>query len=273
MKKFFKKIRIIRRLYDAYVAFGYFNNKYYKIIKWAIVSNENTNYTYKLTKKNQLELIKLFEGIFENSNFNQIKSYLEELEFDKEIRNYVKESISVSKFKNFADLNVEFSRRLGWYICARLLKPKIIIETGVDKGLGAIILIKALMKNQKEGYSGYYYGIDINHEAGYLLKGAYKKYGEILYGDSIESLKGFNLKIDLFINDSDHSDQYEYKEYLTIKNKLSKEGIILGDNSHESDKLLNFSIENDRGYSFFKEEPLDHWYPGAGIGISYPRKK
>ena len=63
---------------------------------------------------------------------------------------------------------------------------------------------------------------DINYEAGYLLDEKYKSVGEIIYGDSIVSLNKFDKKIDLFINDSDHSPSYEYQEYQTIKNKLNK---------------------------------------------------
>ena len=79
--------------------------------------------------------------------------------------------------------------------------------------------------------------------------------------------------MDVFINDSDHSGNYEYQKYLTIKNKISTKAIILGDNSHATDKLLKFSIENERNFILFREEPKDHWYPGAGIGISFPNKK
>lgn len=271
MKRLIKKIRILRRIYDAYVATKYFNKKYLKIFKWAIKSNENTNYTYKLSKKNQLELIKTFEIIFKNSTFEQIKFYLQELENDKEIRDHIRDSIYESNLKEYADSIIEFSRRLGWYICVRILKPRVIVETGVDKGLGSVVLIRALMKNKKEGFSGYYYGTDINPKAGYLLNGDYKKFGQILFGDSIKSLDSFEKKIDLFINDSDHSAEYEYMEYMAIKDKLSNNAIILGDNSHSTDKLVQFSIENNRNYILFREEPNDHWYPGAGIGISYPK--
>ena len=271
MKRLIKKILFMRRIYDAYRASRYFNSKYFEIFKWAINSNENTNYTYKLTEKNNLELIKIFEVVFKHSNFNQIKSYVEELSQDKDIRSHIRESISKSNLKNLADSEIEFSRRLGWYICVRLLKPKTLVETGVDKGLGSVVLIRALMKNKEEGFPGNYYGTDINPEAGYLVNGDYNNYGKILYGDSIESLNKMTNEIDLFINDSDHSSEYEYKEYLTIKNKLSKRAIILGDNSHSTDKLVKFSTENNRNYILFREEPLNHWYPGAGIGISYPK--
>ena len=273
MKKFIKKIKLIRRLYDIYIASRYFNHKYFQIIKWAFNSNEDTNYTYNLSNKNKLELLKLFEIIFKNINYEEIKYYLDEIENDHDIIKDIKTRILNSKYKNFTDLEVNFSRRLGWYICVRILKPKTVVETGVDKGLGSLVITKALMKNKEDGCSGYYYGTDINPDAGYLFSGNYKKFGKILYGDSIKSLKKIEKEIDLFINDSDHSADYEYSEYQTIRNKLSKNAIILVDNSHVTDRLLKFSIENKRNYIIFKEEPLNHWYPGAGIGISYPRNK
>ena len=148
--------------------------------------------------------------------------------------------------------------------------PKIIIETGVDKGIGSVLLCSALLKNKEEGFDGRFFGTDINPEAGYLLKGKYAEVGKILYGDSIETLSQFNEKIDLFINDSDHSAEYEYQEYIAIKDKIAENAVILGDNSHTTDKLAIVSNETKRNFLFFREEPSGHWYPGAGIGISFP---
>ena len=102
------------------------------------------------------------------------------------------------------------------------------------------------------------------------MSGVYAETGKILYGDSIESLSQLDQKIDLFINDSDHSADYEYREYLTIKDKLAENAVILGDNSHVTDKLVLFSDFTKRNFLFFREEPSNHWYPGAGIGISFP---
>jgi len=171
--------------------------------------------------------------------------------------------------KEYADLRVDFGRRLGWYAFARAMKPKITVETGVDKGIGSVLLCSALLKNRDEGFEGYFFGTDINPEAGYLLGGKYAEVGKILYGDSIKTLSQFTEKIDLFINDSDHSSDYEYREYITIKDKISERAVLLGDNSHTSDKLAIFSKETNRNFLFFKEEPSEHWYPGAGIGISF----
>ena len=154
----------------------------------------------------------------------------------------------------------------------RATKPKIVVETGVDKGLGACVLTAALMKNSEEGYTGYYYGTDINPKAGYLLSEPYSELGRVLYGDSIESLQKLNESIDIFINDSDHSAEYERREYETVQGKLAPAAIILGDNAHTNDKLLTFALATGRQFVFFQEKPLNHWYPGAGIGIAFPKE-
>jgi hypothetical protein len=73
----------------------------------------------------------------------------------------------------------------------------------------------------------------------------------------------------LFINDSDHSAEYEGREYRVIAPKLSAQAIIVGDNAHVTDELMKFSREIDRQFLFLREEPVNHWYLGAGIGRSF----
>ena len=98
------------------------------------------------------------------------------------------------------------------------------------------------------------------------------KSGEVLYGDSISTLEAFSEKIDLFINDSDHSAEYEYGEYQTIAGKLAAGAVILGDNSHITDSLSRFARKSGRCFIFFHEIPKEHWYPGAGIGVAFDRQ-
>ena len=277
---FFKKIKktkLIRKIKDLLpitffrrFLYGrkYVSNIRKRVIKWLFISKEDTNFTYKLSEKNIQYLAQMISFIT-NRDFHLVYSYIMEPINDNILRDFIINKTKESKFRYKADYCVNFSRRLGWYCFARIMKPKVIVETGIDKGLGSVLLCRALQKNSEEGFSGRYYGTDINKDAGYLLDGVYKDFGEILYGDSIESLKKFDKKIDIFINDSDHSANYEYDEYVVIKDKLSSNGVILGDNCDGSDKLSQFSKEQNRYFCFFKEEPIDHWYPGGGIGISF----
>jgi hypothetical protein len=52
---------------------------------------------------------------------------------------------------------------------------------------------------------------------------------------------------------------------------MSPKSFVLGDNSHVTDELFKFSARTGRQFLFFKEQPKNHWYPGAGIGISFRR--
>ncbi len=270
--RFFKSIWIINFIRRIYNASKYFNYRYRQILKWGITSKEDTNYTYNLSPVNIHYLAKTI-SVVTGVDYPLILSYINEAENDTVLKNSIIESYKNSPLKKYADPEIRFGRRIGWYAFVRALKPEIIVETGVDKGLGSVLLCAALLKNKAEGFEGRYYGTDINPAAGYLLCGKYKEAGEILYGDSIKTLLQFTKNIDLFINDSDHSAEYEYKEYLTIKNLITDKTVILGDNAHCTDKLAVFSDETNRDFLFFNEVPINHWYPGAGIGISFIKNK
>lgn len=270
--RFLKKIWILNFTRRIYYASKVYNKKYWQILKWGITSREDTNFTYNLTPGNIRYLANTISNVT-GEDYSIILKYMNEVETDTVLKETILTAIKNSSLKKIADTEVRYGKRLGWYAFARVIKPKIIIETGIDKGLGSIIMCSALIRNKEEGYNGKYYGTDINPEAGYLLSGKYREVGEILFGDSIKSLSEFTENIDLFISDSDHSAEYEYQEYLTIKKLMTEKTIILGDNSHITDKLAIFSNETNRNFLYFNEEPLNHWYPGGGMGISFHKKK
>ena len=229
------------------------------------------NNVFKGFKPDSSDLISLI-AVITGKNFQEIKTYVVELENDVELRSHIEAAVKNSEERHFADQEVRYGRRLGWYVLARATKPKFIVETGVDKGLGSCVLTAALMKNDQDGFPGYYYGTDINPVAGFLLSGNYKKYGEILYGDSITSLKKMDFEIDLFINDSDHSANYEEKEYEIAKSKLSPSAIVLGDNAHATDKLLNFALDTNRKFVFFRRNLTNIGIPAQELALHTKRK-
>lgn len=250
------------------ILYQYFHGLLFKIIKWLLKSKETTNFTYDLEESNKRYLASMIADIL-NVKYEKVMMYIHEIEDDAELKQHIKNTTLMSDQSFKADIEVKLGRRIGWYAFARILKPKVIVETGVDKGLGSCVLTAALKRNKEEGFIGKYLGTDIDPKAGYLLSGKYSVLGQILYGDSIQSLKQINDPIDLFINDSDHSSKYEAEEYEIISDKLTKQAIILGDNSHCTDELLKFSLKTNRHFVFFQERPSNHWYPGAGIGISF----
>ena len=254
--------------YRATIPGRYFLRKLLLVPPWLVASREITNFTYDLTEQNRSYLANTISAVT-GVAVAQIESFISEPENDKELLAHITSLTRASRRRTISDRVPRFGRRLGWYAIVRAIKPKLVIETGVDKGLGSVLLCAALLRNKAEGHDGYYYGTDINPEAGFLLTGKWAQTGKILYGDSIESLRVISGPIDLFVNDSDHSADYELEEYRTVETKLSADAIILGDNSHISKSLCTFARETGRKFLFFAEQPLEHWYPGAGIGMCF----
>ena len=253
-------------------AFSYYGPRLKQMAEWVFISNEKSNFTYDISANSKAAFIGAVSAAT-GKPMAEIARYIEEPYADARLAEAVVRRAGSNGGFDIQDTTCLFGRRLAWYATARAMKPGVIVETGVDFGLGSILLAEALRRNAEEGYLGHHYGTDINHEAGFLVHGQWASFSTMLYGDSVESLTKFNEPIDLFINDSDHSAEYEMREYRLLPEKISDAGIVLGDNSHVTDALYRWSVEAGRQFLFCPEYPKNHWYPGAGIGFSFTPKR
>lgn len=260
--------RVLAMPYRFKIGCTYFREPIKHLALWTLWATEYTNFSYDLDDINERYLV-AFVAHVTRRTYEEVESYVQEIVCDQELKRHIADLTQRSKLGAFADSNVKYGRRLAWYAIARAAKPKIVVEAGVDKGLGACVLTAALKRNSDEGNPGHYLGLDINTEAGYLLSGRYAEYGRLLQGDSVTELNKMNETIDLFISDSDHSASYEAKEYEAIRGKLADDAVVLGDNAHVTAELLNFARGTGRQFLFFGEKPYRHWYPGGGIGAAF----
>lgn len=239
-----------------------------QIAPWLAASRETTNFTYDLTPANR-KCLSHTVAVAADADRAMVERYMTEAEQDQRLAVHITRRVAGSPDRWKTDEQARFGRRLAWYAMARLRKPGLIVETGVDKGLGAVLLCSALARNSDEGHPGSYVGIDINPAAGHLLAPPYNIHGRVLNGDAIEQLGLLDRPIDLYINDSDHSADYERREYAAIRERLAPNAIVLGDNAHRNDVLMDFADSLGKRFLLFREDPADHWYPGAGVGIAY----
>jgi len=239
-----------------------------KLADWLVNSRELTNFTYKISDIGMTYFAQTV-AMVTGASIEQTRIWLREPQENEELLEHLKTKHEGSELRVLADDEPLFARRLVWYALVRARKPKLVVETGVDKGLGAVLLCSAVKKNVEEGHRGYYVGTDINPQAGYLLDGVYADFGRVIYGDSIETLKQLPPGVEVFINDSDHSAEYEEREYGVIESKLTSNALVLGDNAHVTQKLAEFAEKTDRKFIFVPEMVEGHWYPGAGVGIAF----
>ena len=237
---------------------------------WLVRSREDTNFTYPLTDLNTTHLMHMV-AVVTGRPVAQIREYLDEILDDRELRDHIRVTTAQSDQAYRSDPTAAYARRIGWYAVVRAVKPKVVVETGVEKGIGSLVLCSALLRNAAEGTGGHYYGFDLDPASGWLLKGKYAEVGTIIYGDSCSNLAQFDKTIDVMVSDSAHTRNYELREYRTIADRLSPRAILLSDDAHVHDCLGEFARETGRHFLFFAERPKDHWYPGGGIGFAFPQ--
>ncbi len=251
-----------------FIALPVWLRQFAAMLQWAFTSKEHYNHTYHLTELN-LNYLASYVAVISGHPVAQIAGYIRELEADHDLRRVLIERTLASPDRHNSDLEPRYGRRLGWYALVRATKPKVIVETGVDRGLGTAVLAAALMRNAKEGHPGLVYATDIIPDCGHLFAEPYKSFGRILIGDSVELLKKFPEPVDIFLHDSDHRPEYEWAEFMAIEPRLHPASIVMSDNSQQTAKMFEFAARIGKSFLYFQDQPRDHWWPGDGIGAAF----
>ena len=251
-----------------FVALPYCVRQFVAMVGWAFTSKEHYNHTYHLTDLN-LQYLASYIAVISGHKVSEIQGYIRELQQDDSLRALLRERTLASPDRHNSDVEPRYGRRLGWYALVRATKPKVIVETGVDRGLGTAVIAAALMRNAKEGYPGMVYATDILPTCGHLFAEPYKSFGKILLGDSVELLKKFPDQVDIFLHDSDHRPEYEWAEFIAIEPRLRADSIVMSDNSQQTSKMFEFAERIGKSFLYFQDQPKNHWWPGDGIGAAF----
>ncbi|GAA1381908.1 class I SAM-dependent methyltransferase [Catellatospora chokoriensis] len=237
--------------------------------RWLVTSREHHNYTYDLTQLNR-EHLAWFVSIVAEAPVVDVRRWMVEIEADDALRTHIEQATAKSARRGLADKQVRYARRVGWYALVRARKPRHVVETGVDKGLGTCVLAAALLRNAAEGHPGRVTSLDINPEAGYLAKAEpWAGVVDLVIGDSITTLNALDRPVDMFLHDSDHSAGHEQREFTAVEPHLSERALLLTDNVTITTVLLKHAEKTGRRFLAFREQPKEHWYPGDGIGAAW----
>lgn len=258
-------LRVAKRLI---IALQYLLPGLSQSLSWAFRKSEDSNFYYDLTGINYRHLGH-FIATATGKSPSEIFGYMDELKNSSRYAEAVAEYRSQNKSQS--GTTMQPGRRLGWYALIRVVKPTVVLETGVHQGVGALAICLALEQNAAEGHFGSYVGTDINPKAGGLITDLGFSFANVHIGDSINALGHLSEQVDIYISDSDHSSGYEFDELIAASNKLSKSAIVISDNAHATDVLEKWSMSENREFYFYAEKPSNHWYPGAGIGLSRPK--
>ncbi len=118
--------------------------------RWLFASREHHNYTYDLTPLSRDHLA-WFVAVTCDVPVATVRGYFAEIEGDDALRGHIERATAASARRGLADRRVRYARRIGWYAIVRARRPAHVVETGVDKGLGTVVLASALLRNAADG--------------------------------------------------------------------------------------------------------------------------
>lgn len=125
-----------------------------------------------------------------------------------------------------------------WYTMVRLVKPQVVLETGVHDGLSSALILRAMSRNNR----GRLVSIDLPDlnlpngvgGPGWLIPDELKSRWHLCLGDSrrlLPLLARQHAPIDIFIHDSDHRAEFQTFEYRTVRPFLASDGLLLSDDA------------------------------------------
>ncbi len=230
-------------------------------LRYLLLDRETTNLTYDIANEDELAA---FLAASLGRSMLEIESYLDEARDDAELASRL-----ARRLRAHGERNPEprFGRRLGWYVVVRCLQPALVVETGVHDGLGSALILRALELNAREGRPGRLSGFDLDPKSGWLVEGV--EGFELVVGDVRTTLSPSlaGREVGVFIHDSLHAYEHELFEYSVAFGRRADPFALISDNAHATSALADFCRDRELRYSLFVEQPRDHFYPGAGLGL------
>jgi predicted O-methyltransferase YrrM len=236
---------------------------------YLLLDDELDNFTYDLANRD--ELLAWIAASFEAPEAD-VRRLAAELEDDAELAASLAARLAGRGRRR---RRLFYGRRLGWYVLARLSRPRLAIETGVHDGLGTAILGRALARNTAGGHPGRLLSFDVNADCGWLVEPRLAGDHRIVIGDARKTLPEAikDEPVDFFIHDSLHTYEHETFEFERIAERAAPGAVLLSDNAHAGTAMADFCLRHGLKYFYFAERSRDHFYPGAGIGFARWRSK
>ena len=235
---------------------------------WLVGSSEHVYYTYDLEPLN-LDHLAWFIATVTCHPVDAVRGYLTEVQQDAELRRLIGDGLRRGGRSATTDPVVRYGRRIGWYAVVRALRPSFVVETGTNRGLGSAVIAAALLRNGHGDLAT----VDIDDRSGELILPPYDAVIDHVVGDSLDFLAGPVARrqpIDLFITDTGFTAERERAELEAVEPLLAPGAVVLATKAYCWPELQHWADEQGRGFLYFGEKPREHWYPGVGIGASFP---
>src|SRR5262245_36121727 len=106
--------------------------------RWLVRSREYSNFSYDFSYAGEMAAID-FVSMLTAVPRATVAAHALELSADADFRRWLSERVRLGPYSRTADSEIRYGRRLLYYMLARSLRPKLVVEAGTDKGFGACV--------------------------------------------------------------------------------------------------------------------------------------
>jgi hypothetical protein len=195
-----------------------------------------------------------------------VRGLLDELDRDERLR----QDIDERRRPALLDRDPPLGQRRLWWVAARLLKPELIVETGVWYGLGSAVLLRALERNAEEGFEGRLMAFDIDPTAGWLVHPRHRDRWTLVRENTAaalhERLRG--TRVGLFIADTAPAYELERHEFELALSHAAAPAVLLASNGSQTQALRDLCRERGLRYEHLPYDAADHFYTTPGVALT-----
>ena len=235
-----------------------------QVAKYVLCDPDVGDFSYELD--NEAELVLFLASVLALEPA-LVKGYLDEIHAAREVTQDLAATV-----RGRLDMKRRpgLGHRVAWYVVTRAIKPRLVVETGIKHGLGALVLLVALERNAREGSDGRLISFDPDPESGWVVPEAMRSSWRPVFETSFdafdEQLDG--EQIDLFICDTPPGTEIESFEMDAALRHAAAGIVLIAGNGDRTTVLPDLAAEHGGEYRFFAERPRHPIYPGGGLGIA-----
>jgi Methyltransferase domain len=236
------------------------------VVRYVLWSPELGDYSFEPADRHALIE---FASRALNVEATRVRELFDELDSDEQLRRDIDER----RRPTLLDKNPPVGQRRLWYVVARLIRPALIVETGVWYGLGSAVLLRALERNADEGYEGRLLAFDPDPTAGWLVHPRHHPRWTLVRDTAEAGLEAHlhGKLAGLFVVDTPPAYERERRQFELAVAHAASPAVLLASNGSQTAALRDLCREYSLAYHHLPYESADHFYTAPGVSLAVVR--
>jgi hypothetical protein len=235
-----------------------------KQLAFVLLDPEIESYTYELADERAF-VTELARKLGQPSA--ELLRYAEEIRRDPELNERLARH---TRWRFDVKRRPPLGNRLAWYLMVRSRKPGLVVETGIYRGLGSLVVLRALERNREEGFPGELMSFDITSAAGGLVRPELRAGWRRFTGSTQELLEPAleGRRVDMLFQDTPHTRDNQRFEFGAALRHAGPRLLLVDGSGGDAPNLRLMAGERGGAHHVVPAPSRDHVFGGVDIAFA-----